>query len=210
MLTLWKAGVDWLHQTKIAMAHETTKATKRRRREEVEGGFAWSKIFVGRGIDVGPENDLLPVEGVIGFDQAQGNAEKLDEYFPSDHFDYLHASQCLEHMRDPRCAILRWIRIVKPKGYLVITVPDIGAFERLNYPSRWNPDHRSSWSTIYLGSSFPIHIFLPQFYLELEPLVECVLSRYVEVNYNWKEPHRDQTWPATGAETWNEFVLRKK
>ena len=38
-------------------------------------------------------------------------------------YDWLH-SHCLEHIHDVDDAVINWIRIVKPGGYLVITVPD--------------------------------------------------------------------------------------
>ena len=191
------------------MAHEATKAMRRRQREEKEGGFAWSKIFVGKGIDVGAGPDCL--SGCQPFDLEHGNAEKLSEYFPENHFDYLHASQCLEHMNDPRCAILEWIRVVKPGGHLIITVPDVGSYERFRYPSVYNPDHRASFSTIYTGSAYPIHIYLPQFCEEIANITETIFCRYVEENYNWKNWQIDQTWNLNqGCELWNEIVWRKK
>lgn len=186
------------------MAHEATKAMRRRMKEDPA---FWTKVLSGKGIDVGCGPD--PVAGCEAFDLPR-NAEKLSDYYPENHFDFLHSSQSWEHMSDPRCAMLEWIRVVRPKGYLIVTVPDIGSYERFQYPSHFNPDHRASFSMIYKGSSYPIHIFLPQFCAEIENIAETVLCRYVEENYNWKDGS-DQTWDVNrGCELWNEIVWRKK
>ena len=189
------------------MAHESTKSMRRRMKEEPE---FWKKIFVGSGIDVGAGDDCL--SGCQPFDMPHGDANYLSRYFPEGRFDYLHASNCLEHMRDPRCAMLEWIRVVKPGGRLIITVPDWSGYERLRYPSVTNPDHKASFSMIHFGSLFPIHIHIPSFLKELEPYATTVRAEYIERNFKWKlPPHIDQTWNLEDAvELWNEFVLVKK
>ena len=189
------------------MAHEASKAMRRRIREDPE---FWTRVLSGeRKLDVGAGPDCLP--GFQPFDLEHGDANRLSDYFPENHFDCLHASQCLEHMCDPRCAMLEWIRVVKPSGHLVISVPDVGAYERFRYPSVTNPDHKASFSMIYFGSLFPIHINIPSFLRELEPYALTLRAEYIERNFNWKlSPHIDQTWnESDGVEVFIEFVLRK-
>jgi len=102
-----------------------------------------------------------------------------------------------------------WLKVVKPGGYLVITVPDLGLFENFTYPSLYNPDHKSSWSMLYKSSPFPIHVFIPEF-LDLFQ-TETQRAQLVFTNYDWSQ-HRqvDQTWELERqVEMWNEFVLRK-
>lgn len=188
---------------------ETSKTMRRRWCEQAAGGFPWSQLFQGRGIDVGCGDDPLPFAGCLPFDQQEGDANRLAEYFPADHFDYLHASQCLEHMRCPRAALSQWLTVVKPGGHVICTVPDWVAYEGMRWPSHNNPDHKSSWSLIYRGSSAPIHIHIPT-YLGQFP-VEVLLARFVDSNYDYSVgASRDQTLEESdGVECWNEFVLRK-
>ncbi|MBI5558980.1 MAG: methyltransferase domain-containing protein [Deltaproteobacteria bacterium] len=58
------------------------------------------------------------------------------------HYDFLHASHCLEHMVNVEEALANWIRIVKPGGFLIITVPEEDLYEIGNWPSKFNPDHK--------------------------------------------------------------------
>ncbi len=48
--------------------------------------------------------------------------------FPDDHFDVILASDVLEHIQDDHVALQEWMRVLKPKGRLVIFVP---AFQEL-------------------------------------------------------------------------------
>lgn len=192
------------------MANETAKATKRRLAESDAGVFPWRDIFKGRMIDVGAGDD--PLSNSIPFDTKDGDANHLSQYFEPESFDVLHASHCLEHMRDPHAALRDWLTLVKPGGYVVQTVPDIGAYERFTYPSKHNPDHKASFSMIYKGSPFPIHCHIPTFLESFSDIGAAILARYVEENYDWKKPPTiDQTWiEADGVEVWNEWVIRKR
>lgn len=162
-------------------------------------------------IDVGAGPDPLPFADCIGFDTPDGDANHLSKYFPPESFDLVHGSHVLEHMVNPGDALRDWMTLVKPGGYVVQTVPDIGAYERFTFPSKWNPDHKSGWSMIYRGSVFPIHIHIPTFLKEFSDVAETLLARYVEENFDWKLPTSvDQTWKEEdGVEIWCEFVLRK-
>lgn len=193
---------------------EATKAMNRRFKEK---GFPWKKIFVGKGIDVGCGDDLIAttlwpkIKSVKGWDADSGNANFIDAYFEPNTFNFVHGSQVLEHLNDPYDAIRRMLKICKKNGHIVMSVPDFGAYEDFKFPSKYNPDHKASFSMIYRGSSFPIHIHIPTFLESLSDVAETVLARYVEVNYNWKDRETDQTMPPeNGVEIWNEFVLRKK
>lgn len=199
------------------MANESVKSLRRRYVEDFKGEIPWMKYLSGKILDIGAGTNPLPLQGVTPFDNdgtpgnVSGDANRISEYFPVDSFDCVYSSQCLEHMICPRTALQEWLKVLKPGGYLVATIPDIGAYERFNYPSPYNSDHKSSWSTIYRGSKFPIHCYLPEFLKQFEGECEIVLCRYVERNFNWAETDRDQTWLENeGVEIWNEFVLQKK
>lgn len=190
------------------MSNETSKAMKRRL---AESDVNWSLIFRGRGIDVGCGPDKLPYADCLGFDEKDGDANQLSRYFPPESFDYLHGSHVLEHMDDPTAALRDWLTLVKPGGYVIQTVPDWVAYEGMQWPSRYNPDHRSSWSMLYRGSIAPIHVHIPTFLAQFSADASVLLARYVEVNFDWRVGQsRDQTWrEEDGVEIWNEFVLMK-
>lgn len=194
-----------------SMSHETRKAIARRWREDDAGVFPWRKWMKGRGVDIGCGDDRVALDNFIGFDQKDGDANRFSSYFPKEHFSVIHGSHVLEHMLDPSAAIRDWLKALKPGGLIIQTVPDWFSYERAQWPSRFNPDHKSSWSMIYKGSIAPIHIHIPTFLNDLRDVAVPLLARYVEENYDWQlDPKIDQTWePSSGVEIWNEFVIRK-
>lgn len=135
---------------------EQSKSAKRR----FSIGAFHNRYFVGHGIDVGGKPD--PLSQYIGifprmlsvriWDMPDGDAQLLNGV-PDDHFNFLHASHCLEHMKDVNQALGNWIRVVKPGGFLIITVPDEDMYELGIWPSRFNPDHKWTF-TLYKKSSW--------------------------------------------------------
>jgi hypothetical protein len=67
-----------------------------------------------------------------------------------------HLQEHLVALRDPLEALANWIRVVRPGGYLVISVPDGDPYERGTWPSTFNKDRKitftvckkSSWSLV--------------------------------------------------------------
>lgn len=111
----------------------------------------------GRGIDIGCGSD--PVNNnVQHFDLVDGDANRIGN-FVTGQYDYVFSSHCLEHMDDPKGAILEWWRLVKSSGYLFIIVPDEDLYEQGVFPSRFNLDHkhtftiskRKSWSRVSIN-----------------------------------------------------------
>jgi hypothetical protein len=49
-------------------------------------------------------------------------------------------------MRDPRKAVLEWWKLVKPGGHLFFIVPDEDLYEQGIFPSRFNPDHKATFT----------------------------------------------------------------
>lgn len=191
---------------------ETSKAMERRMGRNEGGEVDWKTVFTGSGIDIGPGDDPLAIDGVTLFDKEQGDANRLDEYFPSDHFNYLHASQSLEHMHDPLDALLRWIKVLKPGGWLVITVPDWCLYEGMIWPSRFNGDHKSSWSGYLRGSPAPIHVYVPDLLRLLRDVASFKDWTLVDTNYNYSMGARaDQTIRFEDrVEAFIEILIRKK
>lgn len=189
---------------------ETSKATERR----LEEGEIWLSIFTGKGIDVGSGDDPLVWKGteIKTFDIEDGDANHLSTYFESETFDFLHASQCLEHMNNPLEALLDWSKVVKKGGHLVITVPDFVLYEKLNFPSRWNPDHKSTWSSFVKGSWAPYHVYIPDLVKFIEfKIGDVIISRLVDRYYDYfKGNDVDQTFNYEDkVECFQEIVIRK-
>lgn len=187
---------------------ESSKAMERRFKSEMSPLF--KKIFQGNGIDIGAGDDLIKVDDVVGFDVEDGDANHLDKYFPEESFDFIHASQCLEHMRDPKAALQSWLKVLRKNGYAVISVPSWELYEGMIWPSRFNPDHKSTWSLWQAGSPAPIHVCLPEWLSNFDcDLIYCDL---IDTNYNYKiGTSVDQTYPYENrVEAFIEFVLQKR
>jgi 2-polyprenyl-3-methyl-5-hydroxy-6-metoxy-1,4-benzoquinol methylase len=60
-----------------------------------------------------------------------------DAGFPSDHFDCLTMSHVIEHLRDPRAVLAECLRVLKPRGMLVIATPNYHALGRYLFGKRW-------------------------------------------------------------------------
>lgn len=191
--------------------NEASKAMRRRFIEDRTGVFPWWPLFRGDGIDVGCGPDKIPFSKCCAFDKEHGDANDLREIFAAGRFSYLHASQSLEHMIDPAKALASWIDVVKPRGHIIVTVPDFVLYEGMVFPSRYNPDHKSTWSMWFKDSVAPIHCYLPQ-WLEQFENTKVVLCRVVDTNYDYKiGTKQDQTLSESrGVEAFLEFVLKKK
>jgi SAM-dependent methyltransferase len=136
---------------------EQSKSAKRR----FNDGAFHSRYFVGQGIDIGGKPDPLGqyagifrlMQSARTWDLADGDAQFMAGV-PDNTFDFVHSSHCLEHMVDARVALENWTRILKPGGYLIVTIPDEDLYEQGQWPSRFNPDHKwtftmakpASWS----------------------------------------------------------------
>ena len=107
----------------------------------------------GQGIDIGCGPDpVLP--GVRRFDLEDGDANFASRHV-QEQFDFVYSSHCLEHMHDPRATILDWWKMVRPGGYLYILVPDEDLYEQGVFPSRFNPDHKATFTIAKAASWSP-------------------------------------------------------
>ena len=113
-------------------------------------------VLRGEGIDIGCGSDpVLP--GVMPFDIADGDANEILRHVHRQ-FDFVYASHCLEHMRDPRAAIAQWWQLVRPGGALFVIVPDEDLYEQGVFPSRFNPDHKATFTIAKARSWSPVSI----------------------------------------------------
>lgn len=113
-------------------------------------------VLRGRGIDIGAsDSPVLPT--AMSFDQEQGDANLITKYV-REQFDFVYSSHCLEHMHDPQKAILEWWKLVKVGGHLFFTVPDEDLYEQGVFPSRFNADHKATFTLLKTKSWSPVSI----------------------------------------------------
>ncbi|MDQ6627564.1 MAG: class I SAM-dependent methyltransferase [Pseudomonadota bacterium] len=81
----------------------------------------------------------------IVFDRAQGDANHVSAFAPGS-FDCVYSSHCLEHVYDPVDTLMNWWSLVKRGGTLFLIVPDEDLYEQGVFPSRFNSDHKSTFT----------------------------------------------------------------
>jgi SAM-dependent methyltransferase len=119
------------------MGHEASKT------KQIMNDYERS-LLTGDGIDIGCGLDPI-MPSAKPFDMEDGDANIISQ-FVSKQFDYVFSSHCLEHMHDPKTAILEWWKLVKKDGYLIFTVPDEDLYELGYFPSLFNDDHKSTFT----------------------------------------------------------------
>jgi SAM-dependent methyltransferase len=107
-------------------------------------GSLEKNVIQGDGIDIGCGPDPVTPRA-RRFDLEDGDANVIS-HFVKDQFDFVYASHCLEHMHDPRQTILDWWKLVKVGGHLFIVVPDEDLYEQGVFPSRFNNDHKATFT----------------------------------------------------------------
>lgn len=192
---------------------EQSKAAKRR----FALGAFHNRYFIGHGIDVGGKPDPLgQYAGIFAqmascrtWDLEDGDAQFMDGV-EDNTYDFLHASHCLEHMVDVPIALDNWIRIVKSGGFLIITVPEEDLYELGNWPSKFNADHKwtftmmkeKSWSEKSINVLELVAAFAHR--VEVEK-VELIRDFFRDA---WQAEQIDQTRTPV-AECCIEILLRK-
>lgn len=190
---------------------EASKAMRRRWIEDAQGVFPWKSIFVGRMIDIGCSDDMIPFETCEPFDTAQGDANKVDDYFEPETFDLVHSSHLIEHLHDPSDAIERQIKILKIGGHLIFSIPTFDEYEKRRWPSLTNPDHKNAFS-IWRKSHHAVpdknFYHVPTLVKKYNPL----LCRAILTNFDFNKPDSiDQTYEESdNVEICYEIVICKK
>jgi ubiquinone/menaquinone biosynthesis C-methylase UbiE len=124
-------------------------------------------------------------------------------------FDFVHSSHCLEHLRDPYEAFRNWIRICKPGGHIVTTIPDEDLYEQGQWPSTYNGDHKTSWTIAKTDSWSPVSNSVMAFLFSFADQVEVLKVELLDASYKYNVQRHDQT--AYGiSECAIEFVVRKR
>lgn len=107
-------------------------------------------------MDIGAGKDPIVAHADV-FDLAQGDANHITRYI-SRRYDCVYSSHCLEHMRDPSAALLEWWELVKPGGWLFFFVPDEDLYEQGVFPSRFNNDHKFTFTLAKKRSWSPVSV----------------------------------------------------
>lgn len=192
--------------------NETSKATERR----LQNRSFWDPIFKGAILDVGAGDDPLQWDGqsVLPFDKQDGDANKIDTYFSPESFDCVHGSQVMEHLDNPADFVRRCLKLVRPGGWVVHCVPDYDLYEKRNFPSKYNGEHKGTWSlwrkTRLTNAGKGYHIHVPEWIKQFD--VAHRDANLIDTNYDYLKPDDvDQTWLRGDAvECFIEILLQKK
>ena len=191
--------------------YEASKAVMRR----LHDSRFISRYFVGDGIDIGAGPDPLSRYAELfplmrqcrDWDLADGDAQHLAS-IPDASLDFVHSSHCLEHMRDPREALRHWLRVLKPGGHLIVTVPDEDLYEQGVFPSTFNSDHKWTFTMQKSRSWSPRSISLMNLLAEFTDQAQTIKVEQLDATFHFRESRFDQTNTPIG-ECALEFVLRK-
>ena len=191
---------------------ETSKAVIRRLSDS---RFA-SRYFVGHGIDIGCGDDSLLkyrqqfplISDVKSWDLPDCDAQYM-QTVQDNTFDFVHSSHCLEHLHDPYEAFRNWIRICKPGGHIVTTIPDEDLYEQGQWPSTYNGDHKTSWTIAKTESWSPVSNSVMAFLFSFADQVEVLKVELVDASYNYNVQRYDQT-ALSISECAIEFIVRKR
>jgi ubiquinone/menaquinone biosynthesis C-methylase UbiE len=172
----------------------------------------YDEYFFGKGVDIGCGPDLLSkdvftnITDVAPYDFAQGDANTCSNV-KDETYDFVYSSHCLEHMFDPYAAFENWLRICKPGGYMIHAVPHELFYEKCQWPSRNNTDHKSSW-TFEWKSSLPKTVHVPDFLEHFSDKMETIFAGTILLNFNFNKFYKDQTRGAAICQI--EMIGKKK
>lgn len=191
---------------------ECSKSVSRRLRDP---NFL-NNFFVGHGVDIGGKPDplvlyseLFPrMQSCRTWDWEDGDAQFL-ESVADETYDFVHSSHCLEHLVDPQVGLKNWFRVLKPNGYLVVTIPDEDLYEQGVFPSTFNRDHKKTFTIHKTASWSPASINVLDLITSLGDKAQVIKIELMISNYRFELPRFDQTITPIG-ESAIEFVLRKR
>lgn len=172
-----------------------------------EAGKAYPRLkglMSGKGIDIGCGSS--PIGGAEAWDLAQGDAQYMVGV-PDDTYDWVFSSHCLEHLKDPHVAIQNWWRILKIGGYLIVLVPDEDLYEQRAWPSRFNSDHKRTFTLSKDNSWSPVSVNCADL-LRFLPGHRLISLTLEDNGYDYEKLGQDQT--GGSAEASVQFIVRKE
>jgi SAM-dependent methyltransferase len=102
-----------------------------------------------------------------------------------------------------------WVRVVRPGGYVIVTVPDEDLYEQGVFPSIFNCDHRWTFTILKQRSWSKSSLNVVDIISELGECIELVRLEQLSATYRFDLPRYDQTLTPIG-ECGIEFVIRKR
>lgn len=174
------------------------------------------RFMVGDGLDIGGGPDPLSlyqelfcrITSVRTWDLNDGDAQHMEDV-PDESFDFVHSSHCLEHLGDPGQGLRNWLRVLRPGGHLIVTVPDEDLYEQGVFPSTYNRDHKWTFTVNKTRSWSPRSINVLDLVAELGAAAELVRLERLTSTYRFELPRFDQTL-TPAAESGIEFIIRKR
>jgi len=191
---------------------ECSKAVMRR----VHDSRFVSRYFRGAAIDIGGAPDPLSLyvelfprlSSVKVWDIDDGDAQYMSGVEDGS-FDLVHSSHCLEHLVDPAVAIVNWVRICRPGGYIVFTVPDEDLYEQGIFPSRKNHDHKWTFTVCKKRSWSSASVNVVDLVSRVADSAVAERIELVDATYRYSLPAFDQT-KSPVAECAIEVILRRR
>ena len=190
--------------------NETTKWHQKR----IDNGD-YKKYIKGAILDVGCGND--PIKSPFGKETITWDLKEGDGKFlatlKDQVFDCVYASHSLEHMDNIEIALQNWLRVLKPKGYLYIVVPDFELYEKGKWPSTYaGTSHLFSFS-INLTCQEVQRMNHYNIMLDLFPIIKwlkCSIEtvQFGDEGFDYNFFDRDQTMG--NAESQITIIARKK
>ena len=190
---------------------ETSKSLIRRL-NDVRYANTYFKVS---GIDIGDGNDSLGkykqqfplVEQVREWDLLDGDAQILAT-IADETYDFVHSSHCLEHIVNPAEAYKNWLRVCKPGGYIITTIPDEDLYEQGVFPG-FNYEHKTTWTILKEKSWSPASINVIEFLYPFRNQIEVLKIELVNGAFKYNEHRYDQTYHSI-SECAIEFIVRKR
>lgn len=153
-------------------------------------GILENKVFQGKGIDIGCGNDPI-LNGIDCFDVKDGDANEICRYVHKQ-YDFVFSSHCLEHMENPFYTIKQWWNLVKDNGYLYIVVPDEDLYEQGHFPSKYNSDHKWTFTLLKQNGASARSINIIHLLSSLQD-ARIMKIEIQDNNYNYTLKDIDQT-----------------
>ena len=175
-----------------------------------------NKYFSGDGIDIGGKPDPLilykeffpKLKSIRTWDLEDGDAQFM-ESLEDNSVDFIHSSHCLEHLHDPYEGLKNWLRVVRPGGYLVITLPDEDLYEQGKFPSTFNADHKNTFSINKTESWSKKSINVLDLILSLGQSADLRKIELIDYTYRYSFQRYDHTLTPVG-ESAIEIIIRKR
>ena len=163
-------------------------------------------------LDVELPERTKPVEAMQSCGSFPTLPDSIVELLPEDQMKLLIKTWLIASSEFANCkvkheALRNWIRVCKQYGHLVITIPEEEMYEHGHWPSRYNDDHK--WSFTMTGnSSMPKSINLLEMLIEVKHIATVEKIEVIRDFYYPNTGDQDQTLhPA--IECAIEFIIKK-